>query len=72
MKKTFCRLCGKNNLITFVDLGLHPPSDQFLTKEQSSNPSIFYPLAVNNCKNCGFKQLSHVVDPKIFASEVNI
>jgi len=65
MKKTSCRLCGKNKLIKFIDLGSHPPSDQFLTKEQSSNPSIFYPLAVNNCKNCGFKQLSHVVDPKI-------
>ena len=65
MNKKTCRLCGKKNLYKFLDLGLHPPSDQFLNKKQILNQSIFYPLVVNNCKNCGFKQLSHVVDPKI-------
>tara|TARA_B110000027_G_scaffold40974_1_gene45230 strand:- start:6303 stop:7484 length:1182 start_codon:yes stop_codon:yes gene_type:complete len=46
-------------------LGLQPPSDQFLDKKKADNDTIFYPLSVNTCKTCGFKQLTHVVDPKI-------
>jgi len=65
MIKTSCRLCLSKNLYKFLDLGLHPPSDQFLNKKQINKQNIFYPLAVNTCKTCGFKQLSHVVDPKI-------
>lgn len=65
MIKTTCRLCSSNNLYKFLDLGLQPPSDQFLGKKQTNKETIFYPLAVNTCKTCGFKQLTHVVDPKI-------
>ena len=64
IKKT-CRLCSSKNLYKFLDLGLQPPSDQFLNKKQIDNETIFYPLAVNTCKSCGFKQLTHTVDPKI-------
>ncbi|MDB4811997.1 class I SAM-dependent methyltransferase [Candidatus Pelagibacter sp.] len=65
MIKNYCRLCSSKNLYKFLDLGLQPPSDQFLRKEQANQETIFYPLAVNTCKSCGFKQLTHVVDPKI-------
>jgi hypothetical protein len=65
MEKKDCRLCGSSSLFKFLDLGLHPPSDQFLNKKQILKASIFYPLEVNSCQDCGFKQLSHVVDPKI-------
>ena len=65
MIKTTCRLCSSKNLYKFLDLGLQPPSDQFLGKKQTNKETIFYPLAVNTCKICGFKQLTHVVDPKI-------
>ena len=65
MIKTTCRLCSSNNLYKFLDLGLQPPSDQFLDKKKADNDTIFYPLSVNTCKTCGFKQLTHVVDPKI-------
>ena len=65
MIKTTCRLCSSNDLHKFLDLGLQPPSDQFLNKKKTNNDIIFYPLSVNTCKNCGFKQLTHVVDPKI-------
>ena len=34
-------------------------------KKQSNKKSVFYPLAVNTCRSCGFKQLTHVIDPKI-------
>ncbi len=65
MIRTTCRLCSGKNLYKFLDLGLQPPSDQFLEKKQSNKKSVFYPLAVNTCRSCGFKQLTHVVDPKI-------
>ncbi len=65
MIRTTCRLCSSKKLYKFLDLGLQPPSDQFLVKKQTSKESIFYPLAVNTCRSCGFKQLTHVVDPKI-------
>ena len=65
MKKLNCRLCKSKKLYKFLDLGLHPPSDQFLDRYKISQPVTFYPLEVNNCQRCGFKQLSYVVDPKI-------
>ena len=65
MIKTTCRLCSSKNLYKFLDLGLQPPSDQFLDKKKINEETIFYPLAVNTCKSCGFKQLTHVVDPNI-------
>ena len=64
MIKNNCRLCSSTSLYKFLDLGLQPPSDQFINKKRTNQESIFYPLAVNTCKSCGFKQLTHVVDPK--------
>jgi hypothetical protein len=60
-----CRLCDSRNGFKFLDLGYHPPSDQFLEKEKINNPITYYPLEVFNCLNCGFKQLGYIVDPKI-------
>ena len=65
MNKKFCRLCKSNKLSKFLDLGLHPPSDQFISLDELTKPTIYYPLEVNTCLKCGFKQLSYVVDPKI-------
>jgi hypothetical protein len=44
---------------------LHPPSDQFRSKEQLNSPVVFYPLDVNLCEACGFVQLGYVVPPEI-------
>ncbi len=65
MIKNTCRLCNSKFLYEFLDLGLQPPSDQFVANEKKNEEKVFYPLAVNTCKSCGFKQLTHVVDPKI-------
>ena len=65
MLKTNCRLCSSNNLKLFLDLGLQPPSDQFINLKKTNQQTIFYPLKVMNCMKCGFKQLNYVVDPKI-------
>lgn len=60
-----CRLCKSKKLYKFLDLGFHPPSDQFKKKDQLNDPITMYPLKVMSCMSCGFKQLNYVVDPKI-------
>ena len=59
-----CRLCESKKLFKFLDLGYHPPSDQFKKKQELNEPTIYYPLEVYSCLNCGFKQLGYIVDPK--------
>jgi hypothetical protein len=60
-----CRTCESPDLFRFLDLGHHPPSDQFLRAEQLNEPVTFYPLRVLLCETCGFVQLDHVVSPEI-------
>lgn len=60
-----CRMCKSNELELFLDLGFHPPSDAFLTKEQLDMPEIYYPLTVYTCKKCGLMQLGYVVPAEI-------
>ncbi len=60
-----CRLCKSKKLFKFLDLGFHPPSDQFKRESELNTPTVHYPLQVFSCKDCGFKQLNYVVDPKI-------
>lgn len=64
MIKYSCRLCKSKKLFKFLDLGYHPPSDQFLNKKQIQDKIYYYPLELMHCNNCKFKQLSYIVDPK--------
>lgn len=61
-----CRMCKSEDLELILDLGNHPPSDEFRTKEQLSNHQEFYPLQLMFCKNpdCGLSFLSFVVPPE--------
>ena len=69
MIKKNCRLCKSKNLKMFLDLGHHPPSDQFIKENRINKKIEYYPLKVNNCMSCGFKQLNYVVDPTILYQE---
>jgi SAM-dependent methyltransferase len=60
-----CRMCKSSNLVKFLDLGFHPPADQFLRKEQLREPVVHYPLEVVMCEACGLAQLSYVVSPEV-------
>jgi len=60
-----CRLCNSKKLFKFLDLGFHPPSDQFKKKIELNDPTMYYPLQVCSCLSCGFKQLNYVVESKI-------
>jgi hypothetical protein len=42
-------MCKSSNLSNFLDLGFHPPSDQFLRKEQLREPVVYYHLEVMMC-----------------------
>lgn len=63
--KNYCRLCGQDKMTKFLDLGYAPPADQFLKKEQLSEPETHYPLVVVRCDHCMFVQLNYVVPPEI-------
>tara|TARA_Y100000310_G_scaffold329714_1_gene400073 strand:+ start:169 stop:1413 length:1245 start_codon:yes stop_codon:yes gene_type:complete len=60
-----CRLCDGKDMFNFLDLGFHPPSDQFKKKKEIDFPTLYYPLKVYSCKSCGFKQLNYIVRPEI-------
>jgi 2-polyprenyl-3-methyl-5-hydroxy-6-metoxy-1,4-benzoquinol methylase len=62
--KNNCRLCKSKSLFKFLDLGNHPPSDEFKDKEEIKKSTTFFPLEVYSCNKCGFKQLGYVVNPK--------
>lgn len=64
-KATSCRMCHGERLSEYLDLGNHPPSDQFRTKEELDLPEVRYPLRVLLCEECGLSQLSHIVDPRV-------
>lgn len=58
MKTLQCRMCQSENLVQWLDLGLHPHSDQF---HKSIEPEMRYPLGVSQCQDCGLNQLTYIV-----------
>lgn len=57
-----CRLCGAALTETFVDLGMSPPCEDFLTADRLDRPETFYPLHPRVCGECLLVQLPAVVD----------
>lgn len=61
-----CRFCGKKGIHSILDLGHQPFSNSFLTKEQLSEPEVYYPLELVVCDSCWLVQIKKA--PK--ASEI--
>jgi hypothetical protein len=59
-----CRLCGAELTETFVDLGMSPPCEDFLTADRLDSVERFYPLHVRICTDCLLVQLPAYVDPE--------
>ncbi|MHA7985484.1 class I SAM-dependent methyltransferase [Rathayibacter sp. CAU 1779] len=59
-----CRLCGAILDRTFVDLGMSPPCEDFLTADRLDTVERFYPLNVRICSRCLLVQLPAYVDPE--------
>jgi 2-polyprenyl-3-methyl-5-hydroxy-6-metoxy-1,4-benzoquinol methylase len=64
-----CRFCGSNRLHTFVDLGMSPLCESYLTAEQLDAMEPFYPLHVKTCAVCLLVQLPEYVAPEHIFSE---
>ncbi|MGH8825502.1 MAG: methyltransferase domain-containing protein [Jiangellaceae bacterium] len=52
-----CRLCSTELTHTFVDLGMSPPCESYLSAEQLDQGEVFYPLHVRVCSECLLVQL---------------
>ena len=64
-----CRSCGAPLERLFVDLGMSPPCEDFLTADRLPEPETFYPLDVRICDACLLVQLPAYIAPEdIFRS----
>jgi cyclopropane fatty-acyl-phospholipid synthase-like methyltransferase len=63
-----CRFCG-GSLTEFVDLGMSPLCESYLTKDQLHTMEPFYPLVAYVCRDCLLVQLQEYVAPKEIFSE---
>jgi hypothetical protein len=63
-----CRFCG-GPLAGFLDLGMSPLCESFLSKDQLNLMQPFYPLAASVCRNCFLVQLQEYVSPEQIFSE---
>jgi SAM-dependent methyltransferase len=63
-----CRLCASELRDTFVDLGMSPPCESYLTAAQLDQGETFYPLHVRVCRECLLVQLpAYILAEEIFS-----
>jgi SAM-dependent methyltransferase len=62
MSAPLCRLCSAELVDTFVDLGMSPPCESYLTADQLDAAEAFYPLHVRICASCLLVQLPAYID----------
>ncbi len=64
MQHTRCRICDRALPEPFLNLGVTPLANSFLSSPDDFPRERFYPLAVTNCPACGLVQLTYVVAPQ--------
>jgi SAM-dependent methyltransferase len=64
-----CRFCGSELRHTFVDLGMSPLCESYLSLEQLNQMEPFYPLHVYVCDRCFLVQLQEYVKPEDIFTE---
>ncbi len=64
-----CRFCGAALQHTFVDLGMSPLCESFLTRAQLNQMEPFYPLHAYVCERCFLVQVEEYVRPEHIFSE---
>lgn len=57
---TKCQACGSRNLYKFIDFGLMPKPNIYLTKEEVGEQTT-YQLGADLCTKCGLVQLDRIV-----------
>lgn len=68
MPKT-CRFCNSHLQHTFVDLGMSPLSNAFISQEKLDRAEKFYPLHAYVCDNCFLVQLEAFESPEEIFSD---
>ena len=64
-----CRFCGEPLRHTFIDLGMSPLCESYLTAEQLNAMEPFYPLHVRVCAQCFLVQLEEYVQAEAIFTE---
>ena len=64
-----CRLCDNALNTSFMDLGMSPLCESFLTAEQTDAMEPFYPLHALVCDSCFLVQLKEYVQPEHIFTE---
>jgi SAM-dependent methyltransferase len=59
-----CRFCGKKLKHTFVDLGLSPVANEYISVENYERGQVFYPLTVKVCDSCFLVQALEYQKPE--------
>jgi nucleoside-diphosphate-sugar epimerase/SAM-dependent methyltransferase len=67
--ETACRVCGGEDLRTFLSLGRSPLANRLLKQEQLEEPVESYPLEVAYCPACHNCQLTCTVEPEAMFTE---
>lgn len=68
-KRRGCLFCGSPLERTFVDLGMSPLCESYVSAEQLNHMEPFYPLHAYVCGNCFLVQLEEYVSPQEIFSE---
>lgn len=63
MKKQTCRFCHNEDLRSFINLGMSPLSNSYLTSDQLHYMEPFYPLHCFVCSSCFLVQLEEFESP---------
>ena len=66
---TYCRFCHEPLEHTFVDLGMSPLCESYITPEQRNRMEPFYPLHVYVCSSCFLVQLEQYVSAEEIFTE---
>lgn len=64
-----CRFCDTELVHTFVDLGMLPLANSYLSAEQLSEMEPFYPLHARVCHNCFLAQVEEFETPERLFSD---
>jgi SAM-dependent methyltransferase len=67
--QTRCRFCSADLKHTFVDLGMSPLCESYLSPDQLNQMEPFYPLHVHVCQKCFLVQLEEYVTPEHIFTE---
>ena len=60
-----CRICGSDNLLSYLDLGRTPLANAYLKESQLGEPEFSEELCLQLCRRCGLSQLTKVVHPDL-------